>query len=153
MCGGDLATFERVKDARRRLRQGAGTHRRCRCRSVTKMVNQICIAGLVQALSEGLCICAEGRRRPEAGARRHQQGAAQSWQMENRGNTMVDGRIRLLASRWTGCGAIWHLPEEARRNGARLPVTALVDQFTPTCNKWVVAGWTRQARSSAPGLT
>lgn len=96
---------------------------------LTKMVNQICIAGLVQALAEGLSFA------QQAGLDGHKvvdvisKGAAQSWQMENRGHTMLDGKFDFgFAVDWMrkDLGIVL---DEARRNGAKVPVTALVDQF------------------------
>jgi 3-hydroxyisobutyrate dehydrogenase-like beta-hydroxyacid dehydrogenase len=96
---------------------------------LTKMVNQICIAGLVQGLSEAMAF---GER---AGLDMAQvlevigQGAAQSWQMDNRGQTMVADTFDF------GFAVDWMrkdlslVMDEARRNGAQVPVTALVDQF------------------------
>jgi 3-hydroxyisobutyrate dehydrogenase len=96
---------------------------------LTKMVNQICIAGLVQGLSEGLNFAQraglDGKRVVDVISK----GAAQSWQMENRGETMLDGRFDF------GFAVDWMRKDlgicldEAKKNGARLPVTALVDQF------------------------
>jgi len=96
---------------------------------LTKMVNQICIAGLVQGLAEAIAF---GQK---AGLDMPQvldvigKGAAQSWQLDNRGKTMVEDRFDFgFAVDWMrkDLGLVL---EEARRNGARLPVTALVDQF------------------------
>ena len=96
---------------------------------LAKMVNQICIAGLVQGLSEGIAF---GQK---AGLDMKQvldvigKGAAQSWQMDNRGKTMVDDQFNFgFAVDWMrkDLGLVL---DEARRNGARVPVTALVDQF------------------------
>lgn len=129
MCGGDAAAFERVKPivmayARAVTRlgdSGAG--------QLGKMVNQICIAGLVQGLSEAIAF---GQK---AGLDMHQvldvigKGAAQSWQLDNRGKTMVDDKFDFgFAVDWMrkDLGLVL---DEAKRNGARLPVTALVDQF------------------------
>jgi len=129
MCGGDLATFDQVKDvlnvyAKALVRIGdAGAGQ------LTKMVNQICIAGLVQALSEGLAFAQKAGVDPKLVLDVISKGAAQSWQMENRGNTMVDGKFDF------GFAVDWMRKDlgicldEAKRNGARLPVTALVDQF------------------------
>ena len=129
MCGGDLATFDRVKDvlnvyAKALVRIGdAGAGQ------LTKMVNQICIAGLVQALSEGLAFAQKAGVDPKLVLDVISKGAAQSWQMENRGNTMVDGKFDFgFAVDWMRKDLGICL-EEAKRNGARLPVTALVDQF------------------------
>ena len=129
MCGGDAAAFARVQpviDAFARAvtllgESGAG--------QLAKMVNQICIAGLVQGLSEAIAF---GQR---AGLDMAQvlgvisKGAAQSWQMENRGKTMIAGKFDYgFAVDWMrkDLGLVL---DEAKRNGARLPVTALVDQF------------------------
>ena len=96
---------------------------------LAKMVNQVCIAGLVQALSEGIAF---GQK---AGLDMAQvlevigKGAAQSWQMDNRGSTMVSDKFDFgFAVDWMrkDLGLVL---DEARRNGAKLPVTALVDQF------------------------
>ncbi|MDG9924127.1 MULTISPECIES: NAD(P)-dependent oxidoreductase [unclassified Pseudomonas] len=96
---------------------------------LTKMVNQICIGGLVQGLSEALhfaqCAGLDGYAAMEVISK----GAAQSWQLENRHQTMLEGKFDF------GFAVDWMrkdlsiLLEEARRNGAQLPVTALVDQF------------------------
>jgi len=96
---------------------------------LTKMVNQICIAGLVQGLAEGLNFARraglDGKRAVEVISK----GAAQSWQMDNRALTMLDGKFDF------GFAVDWMRKDlsiclaEARNNGARLPVAALVDQF------------------------
>ena len=129
MCGGDQATFDSVKDvlnvyAKALVRIGdAGAGQ------LTKMVNQICIAGLVQALSEGLAFAQKAGIDAKLVLEVISKGAAQSWQMENRGNTMVDGKFDF------GFAVDWMRKDlgicldEAKRNGARLPVTALVDQL------------------------
>jgi 3-hydroxyisobutyrate dehydrogenase-like beta-hydroxyacid dehydrogenase len=129
MCGGDLATFDSAKDvlnvyAKALVRIGdAGAGQ------LTKMVNQICIAGLVQALSEGLAFAQKAGIDAKLVLEVISKGAAQSWQMENRGNTMVDGKFDF------GFAVDWMRKDlgicldEAKRNGARLPVTALVDQL------------------------
>ncbi len=129
MCGGDPAAFALAQPvvmafARACTRlgdSGAG--------QLAKMVNQICIAGLLQGLSEALAF---GQR---AGLDMVQvlevigQGAAQSWQMDNRGKSMLEGKFDF------GFAVDWMRKDlglvlaEAQRNGARLPVTALVDQF------------------------
>ena len=129
MCGGDQATFNRAKDvlnvyAKALVRIGdAGAGQ------LTKMVNQICIAGLVQALSEGLAFAQKAGIDAKLVLDVISKGAAQSWQMENRGNTMIDGKFDFgFAVDWMRKDLGICL-EEAKRNGARLPVTALVDQF------------------------
>ncbi|MBS0313273.1 MAG: NAD(P)-dependent oxidoreductase [Proteobacteria bacterium] len=129
MCGGDASTFDAAKDilgiyARALVRIGdAGAGQ------LTKMVNQICIAGLVQGLSEALAFAQRAGIDGKLVLDVISKGAAQSWQMENRGATMLDGRFDFgFAVDWMRKDLGICL-EEARRNGARLPVTALVDQF------------------------
>jgi len=96
---------------------------------LTKMVNQICIAGLVQALSEGINFAARAGLDTERVLDVISKGAAQSWQMENRGRTMIADKFDF------GFAVDWMRKDlgiclaEARANGSALPVTALVDQF------------------------
>lgn len=129
MCGGTETAFNRASpiiDAYARSCKlmgpaGAG--------QLTKMVNQICIAGLVQGLSEALAFCEraglDGRQVLDVISK----GAAQSWQMENRGSTMIDGTFDFgFAVDWMRKDLSIVL-DEARGNGSRLPVTALVDQL------------------------
>jgi 3-hydroxyisobutyrate dehydrogenase len=108
---------------------------------LTKMVNQICIAGLVEALSEGLAFAQKADLDPQAVIDVISKGAAQSWQMDNRHKTMIAGEfnhgfaVDLMRKDLGICLA------EARRNGASLPVTALVDEFYAEVqalggNKW-----------------
>jgi 3-hydroxyisobutyrate dehydrogenase len=96
---------------------------------LTKMVNQICIAGLVEGLAEGLHFAKQAGLDAEAVIETISKGAAQSWQMENRYKTMVEGKFDFgFAVDWMRKDLSICL-DEARRNGAQLPVTALVDQF------------------------
>ena len=96
---------------------------------LAKMVNQICIAGLVQALAEGMHFAQQAGLDGAKLLETISKGAAQSWQMENRGLTMLDGKFEF------GFAVDWMRKDlgiclaEAKRNGAQLPVTALVDQF------------------------
>jgi 3-hydroxyisobutyrate dehydrogenase-like beta-hydroxyacid dehydrogenase len=129
MCGGDSAVFERVKPVALAFARAFTLMGPSGAGQLTKMVNQICIAGLLQGLSEGIAF---GQR---AGLDMHQvlevigKGAAQSWQMDHRGRTMVADAFDFgFAVDWMrkDLGLVL---EEAKRNGARLPVTALVDQF------------------------
>ncbi|MEA1832936.1 NAD(P)-dependent oxidoreductase [Methylobacterium durans] len=129
MCGGDAATYAKVEDA-------IGAYARA-CRlmgpagsgQLTKMVNQICIAGLVQGLSEGVHFAKRAGLDVEAVLDVISKGAAGSWQMENRGRTMNEGRFDFgFAVDWMRKD-LGILLDEARRNGASLPVSALVDQF------------------------
>jgi len=96
---------------------------------LVKMVNQICIAGLVQGLSEGLHFARKAGLDPETVIAAVSKGAAQSWQMESRWRTMVEGEFdHGFAVDWMRKDLRIAL-DEARNNGAQLPVTALVDQF------------------------
>ena len=96
---------------------------------LTKMVNQLCIAGLVQGLSEGLNFALKAGLDAKLVVDVISKGAAQSWQMENRGETMLDDKFN------HGFAVDWMRKdlgiclEEARKNGARLPIAAIVDQF------------------------
>ena len=129
MCGGDEQAFAAVepvirayaKMVRRLGGPGAGQK--------TKMVNQICIAGLVQALAEGVHFAEKAGLDPDAVIEVISKGAAQSWQMENRAGTMHQRRFDFgFAVNWMRKDLRIALAE-ARQNGATLPVTALVDQF------------------------
>jgi 3-hydroxyisobutyrate dehydrogenase-like beta-hydroxyacid dehydrogenase len=96
---------------------------------LAKMVNQIAIAGLVQGLSEAIAFGSRAGLDMKAVLEVIGKGAAQSWQMDNRGPTMIDNKFDFgFAVDWMRKDLGIAL-EEARRNGARLPVTALVDQF------------------------
>ena len=129
MCGGAEDTFARAEPiidayARQVRRLGpAGSGQ------LTKMVNQICIAGLLQGLSEGIAFAQRAGLDPEAVIGAISKGAAQSWQMDNRSATMAAGEYD------HGFAVEWMRKDlgialgEARRNGSQLPVTALVDQF------------------------
>jgi len=129
MCGGDAAAFEAVKPAGMAFAKAFTLMGASGAGQLTKMVNQISIAGLVQGLSEAIAF---GQR---AGLDMNQvlevigKGAAQSWQLDNRGKTMVADKFDFgFAVDWMrkDLGLVL---DEAKSNGARLPVTALVDQF------------------------
>jgi 3-hydroxyisobutyrate dehydrogenase len=129
MCGGDEAAYAKAepilsvyaRQCRRLGPAGAG--------QLTKMVNQICIAGVVQGLSEGLSFARAAGLEAEAVIEVISKGAAQSWQMENRYKTMLAGHFEHgFAVEWMRKDLAICL-DEARRNGASLPLTALVDQF------------------------
>ena len=141
MCGGaeaDYAAIEPIvasyaKSCKRMGEAGAG--------QLTKMVNQICIAGLVQALSEGLNFAAKAGLDQALVIEVISRGAAQSWQMENRYKTMIAGKFDF------GFAVDWMRKDlgicldEARRNGAQLPVAALVDQFYADVQRLGGARW------------
>ena len=129
MCGGDPEAFDAVQPvamafSRAFTRMGASG-----AGQLTKMVNQICIAGLVQGLSEAIAFGQRAGLDMPLVLDVIGKGAAQSWQMDNRGKTMVADQFDF------GFAVDWMRKDlglvlaEAQRNGARLPVTALVDQF------------------------
>ncbi len=129
MCGGDAGPYGKVepvidafaKSCRLMGASGAG--------QLTKMVNQICIAGLLQGLSEGMNFCAKAGLDGEAVLDVISKGAAGSWQMENRGSTMLANEFEFgFAVDWMRKDLGICL-EEANSNGAQLPVTAMIDQF------------------------
>ncbi len=129
MCGGDQAAFDVAAPVAQAFSRAVTLLGDSGAGQLAKMVNQICIAGLVQGLSEAIAF---GQK---AGLDMVQvlevigKGAAQSWQMDNRGKTMVADQFEFgFAVDWMrkDLGLVL---DEARRNGARLPVTALVDQF------------------------
>jgi 3-hydroxyisobutyrate dehydrogenase-like beta-hydroxyacid dehydrogenase len=130
MCGGEQADFDRAKlviDIYAKMAALIGSPG---SGQLTKMVNQICIAGLVQGLSEGLAFAKKSNLDLEKVISVVSKGAAQSWQMENRWKQMNEVKFDGF-----GFAVDWMRKdlgiclEEAKKNGARLPVTALVDQF------------------------
>lgn len=129
MCGGESRTFDAVRPVIEsyahtvRLMGPAGSGQLC------KMVNQVCIAGIVQSLAEGLQFAQRAGLDAEQVIEVISKGAAQSWQMENRFQTMLAGHYEHgFAVDWMrkDLGIVL---DEARQNGAQLPVAALVDQF------------------------
>lgn len=129
MCGGDADVFTAVQPvadcfSRAFTYMGASGNGQ-----LTKMVNQICIAGLVQGLSEAVAFGQKAGLDMDLALQVIGQGAAQSWQLDNRGKTMVRDEFNFgFAVDWMrkDLGLVL---QEAQNNGARLPVTALVDQF------------------------
>ena len=129
MIGGDQDDFEKAKDKidcyskKMKLLGKAG------CGQLAKMVNQICIAGLVQGLSEGINFGMKAGLRMEDVIEVISKGAAQSWQMENRYKTMIDDKFDFgFAVDWMRKDLKIAM-EEAKNNGSLLPVTELVDKF------------------------
>ena len=129
MCGGDVEAFDACQPVAMAFARAVTRVGDSGAGQLAKMVNQVCIAGLVQGLAEGIAF---GQH---AGLDMRQvlevigKGAAQSWQMDNRGSTMVEDKFDFgFAVDWMrkDLGLVL---DEARRNGAKLPVTALVDQF------------------------
>jgi 3-hydroxyisobutyrate dehydrogenase len=129
MVGGEQAAFDKVKDVLALYGRAVTLMGGTGAGQLTKMVNQICIAGLVQALSEGLDFAQRAGLDANLVLDVIGKGAAQSWQMENRGRTMVEDKFDF------GFAVDWMRKDlgiclaAARDNGAALPVTALVDQF------------------------
>ncbi|TDS73637.1 NAD(P)-dependent oxidoreductase [Comamonas sp. JUb58] len=129
MCGGDDAVFNTVKPVAMAFSRAFTLLGSSGAGQLAKMVNQICIAGVVQGLSEAIAFGMNaGLDMPQV-LDVVSKGAAQSWQMENRGKTMVEGKFDFgFAVDWMrkDLGLVL---DEAKRNGSRLPLTALVDQF------------------------
>ena len=129
MCGGDAAPFEAMKPVAMAFSRAITRLGDSGSGQLAKMVNQICIAGLVQGLAEAIAFGAKAGLDMAAVLDVICKGAAQSWQMDNRGKTMVEGKFDFgFAVDWMrkDLGLVL---DEARRNGARLPATALIDQF------------------------
>ena len=129
MVGGEQSAFDRAKPVIDCYARACVLLGPLGSGQLTKMVNQICIAGLVQALAEGMNFAKSAGLDTAKVVEVISKGAAQSWQMENRANTMVAGKFDFgFAVDWMRKDLAICL-EEAKRNKARLPVTALVDQF------------------------
>lgn len=129
MCGGDKAAFEAARPVAMAFSRAFTLMGPSGAGQLTKMVNQICIAGLVQGLSEGIHFGQSAGLDMKLVLQVIGKGAAQSWQLDNRGPTMVADKFDFgFAVDWMrkDLGLVL---DEARRNGAQLPVTALVDQF------------------------
>lgn len=129
MCGGNEDAFNKARDVIACFAKAVTLMGESGCGQLTKMMNQICIGGLLQALSESLKFGMNAGLDVEKALGVISKGAAQSWQMENRGNTMVADKFDFgFAVDWMRKDFSLVL-EEGRRNGSQLPVTALVDQF------------------------
>jgi 3-hydroxyisobutyrate dehydrogenase/2-hydroxy-3-oxopropionate reductase len=129
MCGGDASVFEATHATAMAFSRAYTLMGESGAGQLTKMVNQVCIAGLVQGLSEAVAFGQKAGLDMNLVLDVIGKGAAQSWQMDNRGKTMVADKFDFgFAVDWMrkDLGLVM---EEAKRNGARLPVTALVDQF------------------------
>ena len=129
MCGGDAPAFEAMKPVAMAFSRAVTLVGASGSGQLAKMVNQVAIAGLVQGLSEAIAFGERAGLDMLLVLEVIGKGAAQSWQMDNRGRTMVEGRFDFgFAVDWMrkDLGLVL---QEARRNGALLPVTALVDQF------------------------
>lgn len=151
MCGGDAKAFEAAKPVAMAFSRaftllgGSGSGQ------LAKMVNQVAIAGLVQGLSEAIAFGLKAGLDMEQVLEVIGKGAAQSWQMDNRGKTMIADKFEFgFAVDWMrkDLGLVL---DEAKRNGARLPVTALVDQFYADVqamggNRWDTSSLIRRLR-------
>ncbi|MGE6741889.1 NAD(P)-dependent oxidoreductase [Allorhizobium pseudoryzae] len=129
MCGGDEDTFAKAKPVIDAYARMVGLMGPVGAGQLTKMINQICIAGLVQGLAEGIHFGKKAGLDIEKVVEVISKGAAGSWQMENRHKTMAKSQYEFgFAVDWMrkDLGIVLN---EAKRNGATLPVTALVDQF------------------------
>jgi 3-hydroxyisobutyrate dehydrogenase-like beta-hydroxyacid dehydrogenase len=129
MCGGDAAPFDAMKPIALAFAKAVTLVGSSGAGQLAKMVNQVAIAGLVQGLSEAIAFGQQAGLDMPLVLDVIGKGAAQSWQMDNRGKTMVEGQFEFgFAVDWMrkDLGLVL---DEARRNGAKLPVTALVDQF------------------------
>lgn len=129
MCGGDVATYDKVKPVIQAYAKMQNLMGPTGSGQLTKMMNQICIAGLVQGLAEALAFGRASGLDLTKAVEVISKGAAGSWQMDNRHKTMIEGKFDY------GFAVDWMRKDlsiclaEARRNGASLPVAALVDQF------------------------
>ena len=129
MCGGDQGPFDKAKPVIDSFARACTLIGPSGAGQLTKMVNQICIAGLVQGLAEGINFGMKAGLDMEKVIGAISKGAAQSWQMENRWKTMVEGKFEF------GFAVDWMRKDlgicldEAKSNGAQLPAIALVDQF------------------------
>ena len=129
MCGGDAEAYAKAEPAIMSFARASRLMGPAGAGQLTKMINQICIAGVVQGLAEGIHFGKKAGLDIEAVLDVISKGAAGSWQMENRGKTMNEGKFDF------GFAVDWMRKDlaiclgEARKNGASLPMTALVDQF------------------------
>jgi len=135
MCGGDAAPFERAKPVMDSYGRAVTLLGTAGSGQLTKMVNQICIAGLVQGLSEGIAFAEKAGLDVNQVLDVISKGAAQSWQMENRGKTMHERKFNF------GFAVDWMRKDlgiclaEAKRNGAKLPVTQVVAGYYDEISK------------------
>ena len=141
MCGGDAEPYAKAEPVIAHFARACRLMGPSGAGQLTKMVNQICIAGLVEGLSEGIHFAKKAGLDVGAVIETISKGAAQSWQMENRFKTMLDGKFDF------GFAVDWMRKDlsiclaEARRNGASLPVTALVDNFYAEVEKMGGRRW------------
>jgi len=141
MCGGDAAPFAKAETIIAAYARACNLMGASGSGQLAKMVNQICIAGVVQGLAEGVHFAQKAELDIEKMIATIAKGAAQSWQMENRYKTMAAGKFDFgFAVDWMRKDLAICLAE-ARRNGAHLPLTALVDQFYSQVQKMGGRRW------------
>ena len=141
MCGGDAEPFARAEKVIAAYARACNLMGKSGSGQLAKMVNQICIAGVVQGLAEALHFAQKAELDIEKLVATISKGAAQSWQMENRYKTMVAGKFDFgFAVDWMRKDLAICLAE-ARRNGASLPLTGLVDQFYAQVQKMGGKRW------------
>ena len=129
MCGGEAAAFETAKPVIAHFAKAVTLLGPSGAGQLTKMVNQICIAGLVQGLAEGISFGLKAGLDMKQVLEVIGKGAAQSWQMDNRGKTMIDDKFDFgFAVDWMRKDLRISL-EEAKKNGAPLPATEMVNGF------------------------
>ena len=151
MCGGESAAFEAARPVAMAFARAFTLLGASGAGQLAKMVNQVAIAGLVQGLSEAIAFGIKAGLEMEQVLEVIGKGAAQSWQMDNRGKTMIADKFEFgFAVDWMrkDLGLVL---DEAKRNGARLPVTALVDQFYADIqaqggNRWDTSSLIRRIR-------
>ena len=155
MCGGDKPAFDRAQPVAMAFAKAVTLIGDSGAGQLTKMVNQLCIAGLAEGLSEGIAFGQAAGLDMKLVLQVIGKGAAQSWQMDNRGGTMVDGKFDFgFAVDWMRKDLGLCL-DEARNNGAPLPVAALVDQFYAEVQamgggRWDTSSLLSKARRSLP---
>lgn len=141
MVGGETGVFKQVESVLSCYAKAVRLMGPVGAGQLTKMVNQICVAGLLQSLAEGLHFAEQAGLDVEAVMQVVSQGAASSWQMQNRYQTMLDGEFDFgFAVKWMRKDLRYVL-DEARKQGAQLPVTALVDQFYADVETMGGADW------------
>ncbi len=151
MCGGDPEPFASMRPVSLAYARAVTRIGPAGAGQLAKMVNQVCIAGVVQGLAEGIAFGQKAGLDVQLVLEVIGKGAAQSWQMDNRGKTMIEDRFDFgFAVDWMrkDLGLVL---EEARANGARLPLTALVDQFYADIqsrggNRWDTSSLIRRLR-------
>jgi 3-hydroxyisobutyrate dehydrogenase-like beta-hydroxyacid dehydrogenase len=129
MCGGDPAPFDRMQPVAMAMAKAVTRVGESGAGQLAKMVNQVCVAGVVQGLAEGIAFGQRAGLDMKLVLEVIGKGAAQSWQMDNRGTTMIDDKFDFGFAVDLMRKDLSLVLDEARRNGAKLPVTALIDQF------------------------